>query len=127
MTALVPGLRGAAGDVAERTLACPVAIWGFGVGGMLSGLVRAGLVLGRPAYVERVADLVGPSLAAAPAATDHLIAGGAPQAVRAARPAVVVDDACARWPVAVRTAGRPVAGGPRLHRPGRPRGSAPVA
>lgn len=117
MTALVPGLRAAAEDVAERTLACPVTIWGFGVGGMLSGLVRAGLVLGRPAYVERVADLVGPSLAAAPAATDHLIAVEALQALRAARPDVVIDDACARWTDAVVTAGRRVPGGPRVHRP----------
>lgn len=103
--------------VADRTAACPVTIWGYGIGGTLSGLLRASSVLGDPAYAGRVEDLVGPALAAAADPTDHLIPVEALLALRRARPSVPVEAACSRWVTAV--LGAPAAwwGGPRVHRP----------
>lgn len=103
--------------VADRTARCPVAIWGYGIGGTLSGLVRASSVLGPAEYAGRVEELVGPALAAAAAPTDHLIPVEALLALRRARPSAPVDAACERWVAAVLGAPEPWPGGPRVHRP----------
>jgi rhamnogalacturonyl hydrolase YesR len=103
--------------VAETTARCTPAIWGFGVGGSLCGLVRAGRALNRPDLVQRVVELVEPSLRAAPGPTDHLIAVDALLALASCRPDVDVGMACDRWLRAVLDASRPVPGRPRVHRP----------
>lgn len=106
--------------VAQRCRRIPVTIWGFGVGGMLSGLVRVGTNLGRDDLVDHVAHLVGPTLTAEPQPTDHLISVETLLALRAARPELDVDAACERWVRAVWDAAQPVAPGPRVHRPDLP-------
>lgn len=108
--------------VAERTARCPVTIWGFGIGGTLTGLLRASAVTGQgsAAFADRVVELVGPALDAPPAPTDHLIPVEALLALRRARPDVpgaLIDALCARWASAVLDAPRRRPGGPRLHRP----------
>ena len=106
--------------VAERTARCTPTIWGFGVGGSLSGLVRAGVALRRPDLIDRAAELVAPSLSAPPDPADHLIAVEALRALAVPRPDLDIDAACARWLRAVREAARPVSGRPRVHRPDLP-------
>nr|WP_246400489.1 glycoside hydrolase family 88 protein [Jiangella mangrovi] len=103
--------------VADRTAVCPVTIWGYGIGGTLSGLVRASAVLGEPAHADRVAELVEPALSAAPDPADHLIPVEALLALRDARPSAAVDAACSRWVSAVLGAPEAWPGGPRVHRP----------
>jgi rhamnogalacturonyl hydrolase YesR len=103
--------------VADRTTACDFTIWGFGVGGALSGLVRAGEETRTPAYANFVTGLVRPSLTAARDPTDHLISVEALLALAQARPDLRVDDACQRWTRTVLDAERPVPGEPRVHRP----------
>jgi rhamnogalacturonyl hydrolase YesR len=106
--------------VADRTLDVPVTVWGFGVGGALSAMVRAGRRLDRDDWVEGVAALIVPSLDARPDPTDHLISVKALQALAAARPDTKIDDTCERWATAVLDAHRPMPGGPRVHRPDLP-------
>lgn len=103
--------------VADRTAACPVTIWGFGIDGTLSGLVRASAALDDPVYADRVAALVGPALDGPPAPTDHLIPVPALLALREARPLTAVDAACERWAAAVLDAPEAWPDGPRVHRP----------
>ncbi|MGS2616285.1 glycoside hydrolase family 88 protein [Micromonospora sp. LZ34] len=103
--------------VAEATTATTPRIWGFGVGGTLTALLRAGDALRRPDLTQRVVDLVTPSLTAPPDPTDHLIAVDALLALAARRPDVDVTDACRRWTAAVLDARPTTPGGPRLHRP----------
>jgi rhamnogalacturonyl hydrolase YesR len=106
--------------IAEATAATTPRIWGFGVGGTLTALVRAGEALHRPDLAQRVVDLVAPSLTAPPDPTDHLIAVDALLALAARRPDVDIDDACRRWLAAVRHARPGHPSGPRLHRPDLP-------
>lgn len=110
-------LKETARAVADRTARCPVTIWGYGIGGTLSGLVRSSSVLGDRAYSGRVEELVGPALTAAPDPTDHLIPVEALLALREARPSAAVDAACSRWVAAVLGAPEAWPGGPRVHRP----------
>ena len=106
--------------MAERTLRCPVTIWGFGVGGALSALVRAGRRLGHDKYVDAVATLVKPALMAPRDPTDHLISVEALLALAEVRPGWDAGGACSRWVTAVLDAHRPTPGGPRVHRPDLP-------
>ena len=101
--------------VAVRALGYPYRIWGFGEGMALLGLIRAGAVLGRPQWIDAVADLVAPSLTAAPDPTDHLIPVEVLVELARYRP-VAVHDALARFTVAVAGARRPVPGQPPVHR-----------
>ncbi|MEV4545685.1 glycoside hydrolase family 88 protein [Micromonospora echinaurantiaca] len=112
--------------VAQVTAATTPRIWGFGVGGILTALLRAGDTLGRPDLTQRVVDLVAPSLTAPPDPTDHLIAVEALLALADRRPDLDVTDACHRWLTAVRDARPAHPGGPRLHRPDLPPWSATV-
>ena len=103
-------------DVADVTARCEPVIWGFGVGGTLSGLIRTGRLRRRPELVQRVVDLVSPSLTAAPGPTDHLIAVEALRALAEVRPDLYVTAAYARWLDAVRRSARPVPDQPPVHR-----------
>jgi rhamnogalacturonyl hydrolase YesR len=102
---------------ADAPLSAPVTIWGYGVGGYLAGLVRAGVALDRPDLVERVRSLVSPALNREPDPTDHLIPVETLLALRGAVPSLEVDAACRRWLDAVCGAVRPVPGQPPVHRP----------
>ncbi|SIM59621.1 glycoside hydrolase family 88 protein [Micromonospora cremea] len=106
--------------IAEVTAATTPRIWGFGVGGTLTALLRAGDALRRPDLTQRVVDLITPSLTAPPDPTDHLIAVEALLALAARRPDLDVADACRRWLAAVRHARPAHPGGPRVHRPDLP-------
>jgi len=103
-------------DVVDRTTRCPVTIWGFGVGGMLTGLIRAGQWLGRDDLIDYVAGLMVPTLDAAPAPTDHLISVDALQALAAIRSGLDIDVACERWLTAVTRAHRHHPDEPPVHR-----------
>ncbi|MGH3736089.1 MAG: glycoside hydrolase family 88 protein [Micromonosporaceae bacterium] len=111
----MPGTR--LTDVVEVARHCRTPIWGFGVGGCLSGLVAAGEVLRRPELVEEVAGRVGGGLTQ-PA--DHLISVETLLALRGRLPAAGLDAACERWSHAILKAPRPVPGLPRVHRPDLP-------
>jgi rhamnogalacturonyl hydrolase YesR len=104
-------------EIADATARCTPRIWGFGVGGMLSALLRADDALSRPDLTDRVAVLVTPSLAAAPDPTDHLIAVEPLLALAARRPHLDVRDICGRWLRAVLGARPAHPGGPCVHRP----------
>ncbi|TDE15063.1 glycoside hydrolase family 88 protein [Jiangella asiatica] len=104
-------------DVAARTAGCPVTIWGFGIGGTLSGLVRASSATGSPEFADRVVELVRPALSARAAPTDHLIPVEALLELNRARPSVAVGAACEQWVATVLGAPRGGRGGPRVHRP----------
>lgn len=110
-------LAGVARAVADRTVRCPVTIWGFGIGGTLAGLLRASSVLGSPEYAGRVSELVEPALASVADPTDHLIPVEALLELRRLRPSARVDAACSRWVAAVLGAPAAWPGGPRVHRP----------
>jgi rhamnogalacturonyl hydrolase YesR len=104
-------------EVAGATARCTPRIWGFGVGGMLSALLRAGDELGRPDLIDRVATLVAPSLTAEPDPADHLIAVEPLLALAVRRPHLDVGHVCERWLRAVLGARSARPGGPRVHRP----------
>lgn len=103
--------------VADATRGCSTVIWGFGVGGCLAGLVRAGTALRRQDLVQEVLRRIGPSLHRPADPTDHLISVQALLALRSAVPDVDIRPACERWVAAVLHAERPVPGRPRVHRP----------
>jgi rhamnogalacturonyl hydrolase YesR len=107
-------------SAAEAAADYPYKIWGFGEGMALSALVEAGQVLNRPELVDRVADLVEPSLRAAASPTDHLIAVEALHVVSRVRPSIDVSSATQRFATAVLSAPRPVPGAPQVHRPDLP-------
>lgn len=113
-------------QIADRTMATPIRVWGFGVGGALAGLVRVGELLDDSQYVDAVAELVAPSLTAAPDPTDHLISVEALHGLAAVRPDIKIDDACERWMRAVLDAPHARADGPRPHRPDLPSWSSTV-
>ncbi|MGW3608004.1 glycoside hydrolase family 88 protein [Micromonospora sp. NPDC005161] len=112
--------------IADATAATTPRIWGFGIGGTLTALLRAADALHRPDLTQRVVDLVTPSLTAPPDPTDHLIAVEALLALTDRRPDIDVTDACRRWLAAVRHARPARPGGPRLHRPDLPPWSSTV-
>ena len=83
--------------VALRTLEYPYKIWGFGEGMALAGLLRAGEVLNRPEWINFVADLVEPSLKAAPSPLDHLIPLEVLVELKRLRPGLDIADATQRF------------------------------
>ena len=101
--------------VALRALDYPYRIWGFGEGMALLGLLRAGLRLDRPKWIDAVADLVAPSLAEAPSPLDHLIPVDVLTELAQLRP-LPVAEAIGRFRSAIGQAIRPVPGRPRVHR-----------
>jgi unsaturated rhamnogalacturonyl hydrolase len=105
--------------VATRALDYPYKVWGFGEGMALLGLIRAGALLGRPQWIDAVADLVAPSLARPPDPTDHLIPVDMLRELARHRP-LPVAAAIARFTGAVVGAHRPVPGRPPVHRPDLP-------
>lgn len=102
---------------AERTAAYPYRLWGFGEGPGLLGVLAAAELAGREDLVDRVHDLVAPTLDRAPAAEDHLIAVEVLLTLDRLRPLPGVAAACARWVAVVEGAARPVGAGPPVHRP----------
>jgi rhamnogalacturonyl hydrolase YesR len=86
----------------------------------LLGLLRAGALLDRPEWIDRVADLVAPSLHGAPDPTDHLIAVEVLDELARLRPALDVGPAVRRFCEAVLNAPRPVPGRLAVHRPDLP-------
>ncbi len=105
---------------ALRTLECDIAIWGFGVGLALTGLVAAGQILERTDLIEHVARLVEPSGGAKADVTDHLVSLEALAALSGAREGIDVEALVRRFASAVRDAYRPVPGRPAVHRPDLP-------
>lgn len=110
-------LQATAAEVAAVAARCPTTIWGYGVGGCLAGLVRAGTALDRPELVAAVRARVEPALDRPADPTDHLIAVEALLALRDAVPGLAVAAACDRFAAAVTGAHRPEPGRPRVHRP----------
>lgn len=103
--------------VAERTLRCPVRLWDFGVGSVLSGMVRVGQMLGEATYVDWADRLVAPTLTAPAGPADHLIAVEALSVLRSARPDLDIEPSCARWIDTMLNAQRLTPSGPRIHWP----------
>lgn len=104
-------------EVARRTLDCAPKIWGFGVGGALAGMARAGDVLEMADFVQWSIDLVQPGLVAAPDPTDHLVPVTALKTLAELRPGLPIDEPCERWARTVLDAPRLTPGAPRVHRP----------
>ncbi|MFC4047869.1 glycoside hydrolase family 88 protein [Dactylosporangium siamense] len=106
--------------MAGRALAYPYKTWGFGEGMALLGVLRAAEQLGRPAWIDAVAELLAPSLAGPPRPTDHLIAVDVLVELKRLRPAIATDEALRRFQAAVLGASRPVPDRPPVHRPDLP-------
>jgi unsaturated rhamnogalacturonyl hydrolase len=87
--------------VAETALRYPYKIWGFGEGMALLGLLRAGERLGRPRWIDAVADLVAPSLHRDPGPADHLIPVDVLVELARLRPGLDVGPAVMRFNRAV--------------------------
>jgi rhamnogalacturonyl hydrolase YesR len=103
--------------VASRAAEYPFRVWGFGEGMAMLGLLRAGVLLDRPEWIDRVADLVAPSLHGLPGPADHLIAVEVLDELARLRPALDVEPAVGRFREAVLNAPRPVPGRLAVHRP----------
>jgi hypothetical protein len=118
------GLTGAVAETVEAValaaLPYPYRIWGFGEGMALLGLLRAGHRLDRPEWIDRVAELVAPSLSGPPGPLDHLIAVEVLAELARLRPALDVGPAVTRFRAAVGGAVAPVPGRPPVHRPDLP-------
>jgi unsaturated rhamnogalacturonyl hydrolase len=106
--------------VALRALSYSYRVWGFGEGLALVGILRAAQHLGRPQWIEAVADLVAPTLPRGPSTLDHLISVEALTELSRLRPDLPVQGAVDRFRAAVRPAERPVANRPPVHRPDLP-------
>ncbi|GAB3424213.1 glycoside hydrolase family 88 protein [Flindersiella endophytica] len=102
--------------VADRALDYDYKLWDFGEGPALFGVVQTASLLDRPDLIDRVVDLVTPTLFRPPSPADHLIPVDLLRLLNAVR-GVDISDAVARWVQAIRTAPRPVPGLPRVHRP----------
>lgn len=89
--------------VAVRTLQCAYKVWGFGEGMALLGLLRAGVRLDRPQWIDAVADLVTPVLDDYVQPTDHLIPVEVLTELHHLRPGIAVDKAIAHFVEAVDT------------------------
>lgn len=107
-------------SAAELTAEYDYRIWGFGEGPALRALLLAGDRYGRADLVDGIARRVAPTLAAAPAETDHLIAVDVLRTLHQLRPELDVAPAIERFCHAVLTAPRPVQGRPPVHRPTAP-------
>lgn len=94
--------------VAVRSLDYPYRVWGFGEGMALSGVIRAGELLGQHKWIDAVAELVAPSLHAAPGPTDHLIPVEVLVELKRLRPELDIEPAVQRFVAAV---------GDEVHRP----------
>jgi rhamnogalacturonyl hydrolase YesR len=105
--------------VAGRALEYPYRMWGFGEGMALLGVIRAGIALRNPQWIDAVADLVGPTLNGMGDPTDHLIPVDVLRELARHR-AVPIGGAVRRFANAVVGAHRPVPGRPRVHRPDLP-------
>jgi unsaturated rhamnogalacturonyl hydrolase len=106
--------------VAARAVEYPFLVWGFGEGMALLGLLRAGALLDRPEWIDRVTDLVVPSLHGAPDPADHLIAVEVLDELARLRPDLEVEPAVRRFCETVLNASRPVPGRLAVHRPDLP-------
>lgn len=95
-------------------------MWGFGEGGALLGLLRAGQILDRDDLIDRVADLVAPTISETPQKTDHLISIEVLHELKRVRPDINVQPLVERFEHAITSAPRPVAGRPQVHRPDLP-------
>lgn len=111
--------------VAERTLDYEFTLWDYGEGPALFGVIQTGALLDRPELIDRVAELVEPTLSRSPTPADHLIPVDLLRMLNVVRD-LDVSDALERWVGAVRTAPRPVAGLPPVHRPDLPDASTTV-
>ena len=76
-------------------------MWGFGEGMALLGLLRAGTALGRPQWIDAVADFALPTPQGDPGPVDHLIAVDVLAELHRLRPAIDIDSAVARFVRAV--------------------------
>lgn len=103
--------------VAERTASYPYRMWGFGEGPGLLGLLATAELAGREDLVDRVHDLVAPTLQRGPVPEDHLVAVEVLLTLDRLRPLPAVAAKCTRWATVVEGAERPVPGGPPVHRP----------
>ena len=106
--------------VAVAAADSPMAVWGFGVGGCLTGMVRAGNALHRPDLIAGVRRRVEPALLREPDPTDHLISVETLLVLPAAEMGPRIEESCHRWAQTVLAATRPVPGRPRVHRPDYP-------
>lgn len=104
-------------EVSTRTAQGQIAIWGYGVGGALSGLLKAGELLGREDLVENVAVRIIPNLNVSANPADHLINIGTLLELNRLRPDLRIENACERFIDAVLGAQRPKANAPPVHRP----------
>ena len=102
--------------VANRALAGPYKIWGFGEGMALAGLAVAGEALDRPEWIDFVVDLVRPALDRPADPTDHLIPVEVLHVLARLRPGLPTRKAQDRFVRAVWREGRPVP----CHRPDLP-------
>jgi rhamnogalacturonyl hydrolase YesR len=104
-------------EVIDASASLPTSIWGFGVGGFLHALVRAGRLLDRPALVAEVRRRVAPAMARAAQPDDHLIPVELLLALDEVEPLPGVQETCRRWADTVSQAPRVVPRRPRVHRP----------
>ena len=105
------------GEVLDASASLPTTIWGFGVGGFLRALVRAGQLLDRPDLVAEVRRRVAPAALQAADPADHLIPVQVLLALDDVEPLAGAMQTCRRWAETVSRAPRVVAGQPRVHRP----------
>jgi rhamnogalacturonyl hydrolase YesR len=105
------------GEVVDASASLPTTIWGFGVGGFLHALVRAGCLLDRPALVAEVRQRVAPAVSRGAQPDDHLIPVEVLLALDEVEPLPGVQETCRRWADTVSQAPRVVPGQPRVHRP----------
>jgi unsaturated rhamnogalacturonyl hydrolase len=106
--------------VAVRAASYEYRMWGFGEGEALVGLLQTGQILDRSDLIDRVADLVAPTISEAPQPTDHLISVEALYELKRVRPGINVQPLVDRFSHAISSAARPVPGRPQVHRPDLP-------
>lgn len=104
-------------EVIAATEPLPATVWGFGVGGFLSALLRAGVELNRPHLLHGVRQRVEPALNEDSQPTDHLIPVDVLLHLQELDPAIDTAALCARWARTVMHAARPAPDQPRVHRP----------
>lgn len=104
-------------QAAEVTAGLPYRVWGFGEGPGLLGLLAAGETLGREHLIQRVAELVTPTLDEAGTPEEHLVSAEVLTHLHRLRPEVPDEAAISSWVRRIENAPRPVAGRPPVHRP----------
>ncbi len=112
-----PAVHDLLDEVVDASVHLPTTIWGFGIGGFLHALLRAGVACRRPELVDVVRERVVPALSRPGGPSDHLIPVDALLALSTVDPSVDVGPTCERWTAAVTGAWRPVPNSPRVHRP----------